>query len=572
MSWCCCRASSAASCSATARTCGRPARAPSAGAVDARSQRQVAGAGRSDPWESDDLGDGVVATTADARHPHRARAVGHRRLQRDLEDDHRALRRRAGTRRTSSSRTTGAATTGSRPGSCSAWPTRSCTRNGSANPDAKLILIGHSMGGLVARYFLECLDGWRDTRMLITFGTPHRGSLNAVDFLVNGFVKKVGPLKVADLTTLLRSLTSVYQLLPIYPCVDLGDGYERVAEVGDRLPGVDRARAASALTDFHRAIEAGVGRPRPGRVRDPLGRRDHARARSSPAGCEGDRLMIEEPTAARTWAATAPCRGSRRRRSRPTTCSRRTSRCTRRSATASLQTAEAVQTQLLGILTAVRGPGSAAVQGVRLEADELLSTRRAAGRAGAARSGQPDAAGRRARTSPPARSSVRRSSMRRDADEVHHAEIAPLPAGDYRLRVEGVGDSAGLADPVHGLVCVDRRRRARRRSVRSTGDDVRPARRHRRLRAAAQPAVRVPQRHRRARARTSRARSDGEPRRCRCCSTARRRGTPWSARSATTSAGRGGRRRPVRLLPATAARSRRRRRSPTSSRPGGSRR
>ena len=44
--------------------------------------------------------------------------------------------------------------------------------------------------------------------------------------------------------------------------------------------------------------------------------------------------------------------------------------------------------------------------------------------------------------------------MRRDADEVHHAEIAPLPAGDYRLRVDAVGDSAGLADPVHGLVCV----------------------------------------------------------------------------------------------------------------------
>ena len=43
------------------------------------------------------------------------------------------------------------------------------------NPDAKLILIGHSMGGLVARYFLECLDGWRDTRMPVTFGTPYRG-------------------------------------------------------------------------------------------------------------------------------------------------------------------------------------------------------------------------------------------------------------------------------------------------------------------------------------------------------------------------------------------------------------
>jgi len=29
------------------------------------------------------------------------------------------------------------------------------------NPDAKLILIGHSMGGLVAGYFLECMEGWK---------------------------------------------------------------------------------------------------------------------------------------------------------------------------------------------------------------------------------------------------------------------------------------------------------------------------------------------------------------------------------------------------------------------------
>ena len=129
------------------------------------------------------------------------------------------------------------------------------------DPDAKLILIGHSMGGLVARYFLECLDGWKDTRMLITFGTPHRGSLNAVDFLTNGFVKKLGPLKIADLTRLLRSLTSVYQLLPTYPCVDLGQGgeYLLVADASDSLAGVDAARARAAADDFHGAIDAGVG-------------------------------------------------------------------------------------------------------------------------------------------------------------------------------------------------------------------------------------------------------------------------------------------------------------------------
>jgi len=83
-------------------------------------------------------------------------------------------------------------------------------RESSNNPDAKLILVAHSMGGLVSRYFLECMEGWKVTRALITFGTPYRGSLNAVDGLANGLKK--GPW---DLSVLARQLTGLYQLLPI---------------------------------------------------------------------------------------------------------------------------------------------------------------------------------------------------------------------------------------------------------------------------------------------------------------------------------------------------------------------
>jgi hypothetical protein len=130
-------------------------------------------------------------------------------------------------------------------------------REKSGNDDAKLILVGHSMGGLVSRYFLECLDGWKDTRLLVTFGTPYRGSVNALSFLANGMAKKIMGLTVADLSPLLRSFTSVYQLLPIYPCYDPGDGtLARVAE-SPGIPNVDHARAADALA-FHREIEAAV--------------------------------------------------------------------------------------------------------------------------------------------------------------------------------------------------------------------------------------------------------------------------------------------------------------------------
>jgi pimeloyl-ACP methyl ester carboxylesterase len=129
-------------------------------------------------------------------------------------------------------------------------------RQRSGNNDAKLVLVGHSMGGLVARHYLEVLGGWRDTRMLLTFGTPYRGSLNALDFLCNGFKKKIGPVGL-DLTRLLRSLTSVYQLLPRYPVVDTGSG--RLTRVADTagLPGVDAARAGAAL-QFHLDIDDAI--------------------------------------------------------------------------------------------------------------------------------------------------------------------------------------------------------------------------------------------------------------------------------------------------------------------------
>lgn len=134
-----------------------------------------------------------------------------------------------------------------------AWRARS------GNASAKLILVAHSMGGLVSRYFIEVLEGWRDTRALVTFGTPYRGSLKAVDFLCNGMKVSAGPVELADLTALLRSFTSVYQLLPIYPCVDVGAGSPvRVGEARG-IPGVDAQRAAQALA-FHNEIRQAVER------------------------------------------------------------------------------------------------------------------------------------------------------------------------------------------------------------------------------------------------------------------------------------------------------------------------
>lgn len=135
-------------------------------------------------------------------------------------------------------------------------------RESSGNTAAQLVLIGHSMGGLVSRYFVEVLGGWRDTRAIVTFGTPFYGSLNAVEFLCNGFHKRIGPFD-EDLTRLLRSLTGLHQLVPVYRCVYGDDGTAAVpAKAG--LPGW-QPQWSSHVTDFSAEMDRAADENR----RDP---------------------------------------------------------------------------------------------------------------------------------------------------------------------------------------------------------------------------------------------------------------------------------------------------------------
>ncbi len=123
-----------------------------------------------------------------------------------------------------------------------------------AGDDARIVLVAHSMGGLVARYYLEVLGGWTTCRELISFGTPYRGALNALDFIANGYKKLF-----LEMSHVLRSFTAVYQLLPRYRAVI--DSRTRSATPGWRyiheLVGVeflDTARARTAYDDFHEKI------------------------------------------------------------------------------------------------------------------------------------------------------------------------------------------------------------------------------------------------------------------------------------------------------------------------------
>lgn len=323
------------------------------------------------------------------------------------------------------------------------------------NPGAKLVLIGHSMGGLVARYFLECLDGWKDTRMLITFGTPYRGSLNALDFIANGFSKKIGPFKIADLSTLLRSMTSVYQLLPIYPCVDQGDGaLVRVAE-SHGIEHLDLRRAAEAEHDFHRAIETAVAArsvPDPYAIHPVVGLIQPTKQSAMLGGDGGVELFGTYDNEDLGGDGTVP-----RVSATPIELDDRPDQSVYAPERhASLQNALAVQTQVRGLLRPVpdRGRFRDARSGLRLGLEDLYSageeialTAIADTRRLSLAATVTDLDGRRPVAGPlPLTISEDQQS--------HHLELRPLPPGVYGVEVATVGEGAGSAHPVHGVFVV----------------------------------------------------------------------------------------------------------------------
>ena len=121
--------------------------------------------------------------------------------------------------------------------------------------EARLVLLAHSMGGLVARWAIDREGLAADTRRLITLATPHRGSFLAVDRLVNGVRVGWGPLTLLSLTAFARSLPGLYHLLPEYACLQDAAGLKKISELD--LPELDRARVADAMK-LHDQLDGSV--------------------------------------------------------------------------------------------------------------------------------------------------------------------------------------------------------------------------------------------------------------------------------------------------------------------------
>jgi pimeloyl-ACP methyl ester carboxylesterase len=107
-------------------------------------------------------------------------------------------------------------------------------RSGRTNPTA--ILVCHSMGGLVARWCVEKAGGGGLVSTLVTIGTPHKGSILALDPVVNGakLPRRFG----MDVTEMARSFPSLYELLPTYSCVSIHGGAPQRLAASTVLPRV----------------------------------------------------------------------------------------------------------------------------------------------------------------------------------------------------------------------------------------------------------------------------------------------------------------------------------------------
>lgn len=84
---------------------------------------------------------------------------------------------------------------------------------------ARVIVVAHSMGGLVARGWIAHWGGAEVCRGLITLGTPHRGAPKALEVLVNGIPVAGGALHLTRLRGVMRDWPSMAELLPRYRAI-----------------------------------------------------------------------------------------------------------------------------------------------------------------------------------------------------------------------------------------------------------------------------------------------------------------------------------------------------------------
>jgi pimeloyl-ACP methyl ester carboxylesterase len=191
------------------------------------------------------------------------------------------------------------------------------SRRDTPGDDRPVIVVAHSMGGLVARYWAAVADEQHRCRALLLLGTPHRGAPKALDWLVNGL--SVGGLRYRRATEVIRGWPSVYELLPQYEAVlDRTAGADGVPAELTELPrpllairpelagyGGQFAAMAAAGRRVHEQIRSGWAKLDPApQVTSYLGR-GHATPNLAVLDARGLRISKEDPP----WRGNAGWRG-----------------------------------------------------------------------------------------------------------------------------------------------------------------------------------------------------------------------------------------------------------------------
>lgn len=116
----------------------------------------------------------------------------------------------------------------------------------------RVVLVAHSMGGLVAAWWWAFLSEGIGVAEIITLGTPYRGAAKALDVLVNGM--RIGPYVPQAVTDTVRTWDSVFDLLPHYQVVNGNDKYRYPYELPSGI--------TSAITGFSGKARAAYAKNR----------------------------------------------------------------------------------------------------------------------------------------------------------------------------------------------------------------------------------------------------------------------------------------------------------------------
>ena len=126
--------------------------------------------------------------------------------------------------------------------------------------EAGVIFVCHSMGGLIARYYLEVLGGREIATKLITLGTPYSGSVKAIRALTGSLTlpaPKITSKVSTKVASVARTFPSVAELLPAYRCAHLSPGADPVLLHGADIPDLP-SNLTAACRAFHDTLSAAV--------------------------------------------------------------------------------------------------------------------------------------------------------------------------------------------------------------------------------------------------------------------------------------------------------------------------